>query len=121
MSVADLPRYEHVREHIASRRAKARVPHRHVFPSGVVREYNERAPRLLDNSQLLAVYPLLMEPLTQQEIAERLGPGWTQRMVAYAWGAIAQMAGWETGSFDSAHRLRLLRIVAGIDPCWCAS
>lgn len=63
--------------------------------------------------------PLLILPLTLNEIAAEMGPGWTRRQVEHAWFSIRQSLGF-TATYKSAlERMAVLRIVVGVDPCVC--
>lgn len=64
----------------------------------------------------------LVEPLvsakTIQEIADDLGPGWTWRLIEYRFGLICEEFGIPP-SRQHLQRISLLRLVAGLDPCYC--
>jgi hypothetical protein len=64
---------------------------------------------------------LLIEPLTIAEIAERMGPGYTSSAVNHAWQVIADSLGLNRsgGRTPVVDRLALLRIVSGMDRCFC--
>jgi hypothetical protein len=62
---------------------------------------------------------LLIEPLTIAEIAQRMGPGYTSRVVERAWDAIRDCLALPRSQSPSIDRLKLLRVVAGIDGCYC--
>ena len=69
----------------------------------------------------------LLDPLTQAltltEVAAELGAGWTERMVEQAWLHIRADMALSDGrpGMQSVERMALLRIVAGLDPCWCGN
>lgn len=62
--------------------------------------------------------PLFCEPLTQVEIAQRIGPGWTVRQVEVGLLRITE-ALWLFDVDVRLRRLKLLRMCAGIEPCFC--
>lgn len=89
------PRLDHIRRHISAR---------------------NQCSGSLDDA--MAILPLLLEPLTQAEIAERLGM--TLRVVSYHWVRIVWQLGLPTQNGpNNPARLALLRIALGLDPCFC--
>lgn len=69
----------------------------------------------------LAVLDWLLEPLTLDEVAERLGPGYTRRMVELSFEYILRTMPLDAPATAPLRRLAILRIAAGLDPCWCES
>lgn len=65
------------------------------------------------------VLALLLEPLTFDGIAERLGPGYTRRHVEKAWTAIQYAIPLSLTGSVQVRRLALLRVALALDPCWC--
>jgi hypothetical protein len=64
------------------------------------------------------ILPLLLEPLDQQEIADRLGV--TRRKVEYYWESMRTDFGIVgTPGHSEAPRLTLLRMALGLDACFC--
>ena len=63
----------------------------------------------------------LTQALTMDEVAAQMGPGWTERMVEQSWLHIRADMALSDGrpGMQSVERIALLRIVAGLDPCWC--
>lgn len=66
-----------------------------------------------------AYLDLLLEAMTLDEIARRLGPGWTRSRVEYVWHNVRDSMGLEGKSRQSLSRLALLRVTIGRDPCFC--
>jgi hypothetical protein len=77
----------------------------------------------------MAVVRFLTEPMAFDEIAEKLGEGWTERMVetryvnvcnALCLGSFMQRGrGGGGSSIQLRSRIALTRQVYGIDRCWC--
>jgi len=63
----------------------------------------------------LALLPLLVTPLTLDQVAERMGPGWTRRCVEYHWHTMRD----QLGLAGRLARLALYRQLLGADDCWC--
>ena len=66
----------------------------------------------------------LLTPKTLDEIAVALGPGWTRSQIDYQLMKLLQVVRMHGGpefgfGRHALFRLRLLRIAAGFDPCWC--
>jgi len=68
--------------------------------------------------ELCPLLHLLLTSMTQQEIADELGPGYTPRLVAYR-AAIIFEALFIPPSRQHLQRVALLRLVTGLDSCYC--
>ena len=69
---------------------------------------------------LLPMYDLLLQPLTLDEIAARLGAGWTRRMIETAFHRIRNAIGLtSTPGRQTIDRIALVRVSARLDECWC--
>lgn len=84
--------------------------------------------RLTEDSldEYMVVVGLLCQPITLDTIAERMGEGWTRRMVETRWLNIADVLclitakRMKSGTQDYAiYRLGLARYVYGLTRCWC--
>jgi hypothetical protein len=63
----------------------------------------------------------LLEAVSLDEIASR-SPGVSRRMVEYAWASIRltmRLSDGSHGNRTGLERMALVRIVAGLDACWC--
>lgn len=69
------------------------------------------------NEEQATVLDWLVLPLTLEDVAERLGPGYTRRWVEYRYHAILERFGIEHR--NAAARVALLRLYYGLEPCWC--
>lgn len=66
----------------------------------------------------------LLLPITLDEVAMRLGAGWTRRMVEGSWLHIRSdlgLASGHPGNNTGLERITLIRIVAGMQACFCGA
>lgn len=70
-------------------------------------------------TDLLPLFDLLVLPLTFDEIAERMGPGITRRVVDNGWGRIRGALGLDRGIGKGVERIALVRMASGSDGCFC--
>lgn len=69
---------------------------------------------------LMALMPFLVRPLTLDEIGAEMGM--TRKHVETRWYRLMDMMGFERRPGPASTvlaRMALLRIVVGLDPCWC--
>lgn len=98
-----------------------------AIDTGEVRPANGELPRLEHVQSHLPprardVLPLLLEAISIEEVAARLGAGYSRRYVDLAAEQvkIAYLPeGMEFNSPPAYARMRALRIAIGIEPCWC--